>query len=123
MVTDKNTLKNTTDDDENDNTPPPVWYESSSSTPRSDIPPTLRNIRCDERLVSSAGLPSISAPNLRSLSPKINNFVQDLKMRQIGLALGTETWNRDEKKKHQYEVEKMVQMEGLQTLSINRKMK
>ena len=57
---------------------------------------------------------------MRSLFPKVKNFKNDFLEREIGLSLLSEVWQKKGKKKHNLEIEKMLQMEGLKYISTPR---
>ena len=82
--------------------------------------PVRRTIRRDFKLLESNNLPIIAVSNLRSLMPKVKNFTEDFHERQIGLALLSEIWEKSNKKKHRFEIEKMLHMEGLKYISTPR---
>ena len=46
-----------------------------------------------------------------------------MKARDIGLALCSETWGENDKKSYQYKLEHMLEIDGLSTVAMNRKMK
>ena len=58
---------------------------------------------------------------MRSLVPKIKNSILDFKMRGLGLALCSETWVMDDKKLYQAKIKRMLEIEGITTISTNRK--
>ena len=93
-------------------------------TPRvSDLKQSKVNritIRRDNRLLVGESLPIISVSNMRSLTPKINNFKNDLLEREISLVLLSEVWEKANCKKQQFEIEKMFQLDGLKYLSTPR---
>ena len=62
----------------------------------------------------------IAVANLRSLVPKIRNFAKDVHERGIGVGLLTEVWQRIDKKKHIFEIEKLMKMEGIKYISTTR---
>ena len=100
--------------------PPPPWYEEYC--PRPPLLPSSRHtVRRDNRLLTGASLPSFSAPNCRSLAPKVRYAIEDMKMRSISCILASETWTKESNKKHQKEVERMFEMEGLKMISKPRK--
>jgi hypothetical protein len=106
-------------------TNPPPWYEHY--TPRV-INPTesksnRKTIRRDNRLMMSQSLPILSVSNLRSLWPKLNNFKIDMAERSIGAAMLSEVWEKTNCKKQQFELEKMLNMEGLKYISTPRQTK
>ena len=74
-------------------------------------------------MVLSETLPIISVSNLRSFRPKVDNFKTDLFEREISLALLSEIWEKVNCKKQQYEIEKMMQMDGLKYISTPRTQK
>ena len=100
-------------------TTPPAWYEEYSPRPVY-LPCTLKTIKRDNKYEKCSLLPSVSVPNARSLFPKIRNFIQDMRMRDLSLSLVSETWQRETKRKHKNEIERMLFMEGLKFISTAR---
>ena len=49
--------------------------------------------------------------------PKINNFKNDLLERDISVALISEIWEKKGNKNHRFEIEKMLQKDGLKYIS------
>ena len=99
---------------------PPPWHENYSHRPR-DLPTTRQTIRRDNRLLTSASLPVFSAPNCRSIFPKIRNILEDMRLRGVTCLLGSESWEQESSKAFQKEVERMVELEGLAMISKPRK--
>ena len=102
------------------NPPPPPWYEEYTPRPP-QLPSSSHTVRRDNRLLTGASLPTFSAPNCRSLGPKIRNLIEDMRMRNISCVLASETWEKSTNKKYQREVERMVEVEGLKMISKPRK--
>ena len=65
-------------------------------------------------------LPTIAAYNVCSLFPKVRSFKIDMLERAIDVAFVSEVWEQKEKKEHAFEVEKMLEMDGLKYLSKSR---
>ena len=86
-----------------------------------NLPTSRKTIRQDQRLETGATLPSFSAPNCRSLGPKLNNFQEDMQMRSIDVALCSETWEKSSNKRFQKKVENLLEMKGLKMISNPRK--
>ena len=82
--------------------------------------PVRKTIKRDNKLLRTSNLPTIAVSNLRSLIPKARNFSQDIHERQIGCALLSEIWQKSNKKKHNYEIERMLHMEGIKYISTPR---
>ena len=101
---------------------PPPWHEQYSRRP-CDLPATRQTVRRDNRLLTGASLPVFSAPNCRSIGPKLNNIIEDMKLRSISCMLATETWQKESSKKFQKEVERLIEMEGMKMISKPRKYK
>ena len=99
--------------------PSPPWYEHAMKHKKVRIP-VRKTIRRDNRLAKSNQLPVIAVSNLRSLMPKVNSFIEDMHQRDIGLALLTEVWEKAQKKKHIFQIDKMLHMEGLKYISTPR---
>ena len=100
--------------------PSPPWYEEYTPRPL-HLPTSRQTVRRDNRLLTSSALPSFSAPNCRSLGPKIRNFIEDMQMRDIACVLASETWEKSSNKKYQKEVERLFEMDGLKMISKPRK--
>ena len=62
-------------------------------------------------------LPVVASYNLRSLIPKIESLKNDIIERSVGLAFLQEIWEQSENKSHQFEIEKLLEINGLQYLS------
>ena len=82
--------------------------------------PVRKTLRRDNRLEKSIFLPVVAVANLRSLVPKIRNFSKDVTERGIGVGLLTEVWQKTDNKKHIFELEKMMKMEGIKYISTTR---
>ena len=98
---------------------PPAWFDEYVPIQHSRQR-NVKTIRRDNKFEKVGSLPVISIPNTRSLFPKIRNFVEDLRMRSITLAICSETWHREDKKKHRNEVDRLLLSEGLKFLSAPR---
>ena len=59
-------------------------------------------------------LPIVASYNLRSLKPKLNSLKNDILERNIQISFLQEIWEQDDDKHFQLEVEKMLEIEGLQ---------
>ena len=85
-----------------------------------DTPPVRQTIRRDNKLSVCQSLPAVSVSNCRSLIPKVNNFVQDMLEREVGVAIISEIWQKTKSKKHRVEIEKMLKIHGLKYISTPR---
>ena len=52
--------------------------------------------------------------------PKVKNFKNDMLEREISVALCSEVWEKKGKKKHMFQIEKMLQEDGLKYISTPR---
>ena len=95
---------------------PPVWYEQYEPRAAS-IPCTRRTLRRDNRFEKCDMLPSVLVTNTRSIFPKINNFVHDMRMRSISVSLISEIWLKESKKRHKNKMERLLYMEGMKFIS------
>ena len=86
-----------------------------------EYPLYCRMVRRDNRLLTGASLPVFSVPNCRSIFPKLNNIIEDMKLRSISCMLASETWQKETSKKFQREVERLVEIEGMKIISKPRK--
>ena len=100
--------------------PAPAWHEWIQ--PRAArLPPVRKTVRRDSRLLLGSQLPAFSAPNCRSLAPRLRSFAEDMQMRSIGISLCSETWEQKSNKKYQKEVERLLELKGLKMISNPRK--
>ena len=98
---------------------PPSWFDPYLPSP--SPAPSLRKVHCKKAALISCFLPSLATTNVRSLGPKIRNFIEDMKMRNITVALVTETWGREDKKAYRDKLLCVFQEHGFRALSLNRK--
>ena len=98
---------------------PPVWFEQYIPRPAT-LPPCRKTLKRDNKFEKCGMLPTMSVPNARSLFPKINGFIHDMNMRSISVAVISETWQKESKKSHKNEVERMLHMEGIKFISTAR---
>ena len=81
---------------------------------------SLNDISEDEMSKSirkSPEIPTVATYNLRSLFPKINNLKDDIVERGVDCAFLSEIWEHSENETHQYELDKLLQLHGLQYFS------
>ena len=57
---------------------------------------------------------------MRSLFPKIDNFALDMNERESDLTFLTEVWEKLENKKHQFRLEELLELKGIQYISTPR---
>ena len=103
-------------------TTPPAWYDAyipEVNDPRR-AKVNLKTIRRDNRLMMTESLPILSVSNCRSIWPKLNSFKNDMKMRDISCAMLSEVWQKANCKKQQFELEKMLNMDGIKYISTPR---
>ena len=86
----------------------------------SDIQSTAGPSGHQDKISAAVHLPTIATYNMRSLFPKINNVKNDLLERGISLGFFSEIWQKLENKNHQFQIEKMLETEGLQYISTAR---
>ena len=65
-------------------------------------------------------LPVVTVYNMRSFFPKLESYKTDFFEHQVDASLLSEVWHKTEDKKHKFEIEKMMEMEGLKYFSTNR---
>jgi hypothetical protein len=80
----------------------------------------LKTIRRDNQAVQALSLPKVSNYNMRSLIPKIGNFANDMHERAVDIAFLTEVWEKSENKKHQFRLEELLEIEGVNYISTPR---
>ena len=57
---------------------------------------------------------------MRSLIPKINNFAIDMEERESDISFLTEVWEKLENRKHQFKLEELLEIKGIQYISTPR---
>ena len=80
-------------------------------------PPARRVVRRDEGLVQALSTPSITVYNMRSMWAKIGNMAQDINMRWTDLCFLTEVWEKQTNRRHQYNIQEMMEMKGINYIS------
>ena len=76
--------------------------------------------RGKDNIACALNLPCVATYNMRSVFPKISNLKDDILERNIDCAFLVEIWEKKENKLHQYEIEKMLEMNGLKYISTAR---
>ena len=81
----------------------------------------LDNVNMKQDKISAAlNLPTVATYNLRSLFPKVESLKTDLLERKIDVGFLTEIWEQSHNTEHMFEIEKMLEMSGLQYISTAR---
>ena len=98
---------------------------SETESDISDIVQLDGNISIDvtpktDKIVTALNLPSVASYNCRSLLPKIRSLKIDLIERNIQLGFLVEIWEQTHKNEHKFEIEKMLELNGLQYISTPR---
>ena len=73
-----------------------------------------------DKVNAALSLPIVATYNLRSLFPKIDSLKKDLLERNVDVGFLTEIWEQAHKSEHQFEIEKMLELNGLQYISAPR---
>ena len=80
----------------------------------------MKTVQRDEGLVAALSLPTLSLYNMRSVWAKLDNLADDITMRETDICFLTEVWQKQENKKHNYSIEKMLEMKGIFYISTPR---
>ena len=100
---------------------PPPWYEEHiPTTSKKQNKDNIVRVSRDNRQVMGESLPVIAVSNMRSLRPKLNSYKTDLIEREIAVSLICEVWEKVGCRKQIYEMEKMLQLDGLKYISTPR---
>ena len=86
----------------------------------SDKYPKIKNKPKNDSVTAAINLPIVATYNLRSLAPKIQSLKNDVLERMIDLGFLQEIWEQSENKSHQFEIEKLLEIDGLQYISTPR---
>ena len=110
-------------EDENDDEVQQIQVQTSNRMPiqreQRNRVLTIVNIM-NSRAEESSSLPIVAVTNFRSLSPKINNVKTDIIEREIGITLCSETWQKDSNNKLKTDIERLLELDGLQFISCPR---
>ena len=77
-------------------------------------------IKKPDKISSALRLPTVATYNCCSLFPKIESLKTDLLERNIDCGFLSEVWEQTHNSEHQFEIEKMLEMSGLQYISTAR---
>ena len=83
-------------------------------------PPSPPRVKQD-KFYTASHLPTVATYNLRSMVPKLESLTTDLLERKIDCGFCQEIWYKETDKKHNYEVEKLLELKGLKFISTSRK--
>lgn len=95
----------------------------SSSNQRTSNPANLVNISTNNQIAYAKNLPTFQEANMRSLFPKIGNFLENFKRMGGSIALICEVWERKKDRKTQDHIAKIYEQEGFQYFSQSRSSK
>ena len=71
----------------------------------------------NDKISAALNLPIIATYNLRSLIPKIKSLKNDIFERGVDLAFLQEVWEQTDSQSHQFQIEKLLEIDGLQYIS------
>ena len=74
------------------------------------------NVKVD-KISAALHLPTLATYNLRSLIPKINSLRSDIIERKVDVAFLQEIWEKEGDKTHEFELEKLLELHGLEYYS------
>ena len=81
--------------------------------------PRRNNVKTD-KITAALSLPIVATYNCRSLFPKVKSLKKDLLERNIDVGFLTEIWEQSNNSEHKYEIEKILEKDGLQYISTAR---
>ena len=74
-----------------------------------------------DKIIAAICLPTVATYNLRSAFPKIGNLTTDILERLVDVSFLVEIWEQEHNKEHSFEIEKLLELNGLQYISTARK--
>ena len=94
-------------------------FVSNRSEPVKDnrLPAVRRKVMCNNKIFQAASFPKFTSYNMRSLMPKVRSFGMDFEDRMCDLAFLCETWERKNKRSHNFKVEELFEMRGISYIS------
>lgn len=78
------------------------------------------NVKNIDKIAAALNLPIVATYNLRSMIQKLKSLKIDILERSVDLGFLQEIWEQEDNKDHQFEIEKMLAMDGLQYISTPR---
>ena len=88
-------------------------------TPPPQSPPPVSDKQ--DKITAARCLPKVATYNLRSLLPKIVSLSTDILERKIDCSFLSEIWEQVDNINHQFEIEKLLELNGLKYISTSRK--
>ena len=82
--------------------------------------PVQNNGKKQDKISAALSLPTVATYNLRSFFPKAGNLTTDMLERSIDLGFLVEIWENSTKAVHRLEIERMLEMSGLEYISTAR---
>ena len=79
-----------------------------------------KNAKKIDKIAAALNLPIVATYNLRSMIPKLKSLKIDILERSVDLGFLQEIWEQEDNKDHQFEIEKMLEMDGFQYISTPR---
>ena len=86
----------------------------------SRLPHLRKTLKRNNKSIQALTLPKIANYNMRALFGKIDNFSEDMNERAIDCSFLTEIWEKKENKKHQFKLEKLLEMGEIKYISTPR---
>ena len=93
---------------------------TSINTESENLSPAKLSQNKPDKITSAHYVPVVATYNCRSIFPKLGNMKKDIVERNIQAAFCCEIWEQKEKRNHQFEIEKMLETEGLKYISTPR---
>ena len=78
------------------------------------------NVKNIDKIAAALNLPIVATYNLRSMIQKLKSLKIDILESSVDLGFLQEIWEQEDNKDHQFEIEKMLEMDGLQYISTHR---
>ena len=85
-----------------------------------DLPPKKKGQVKLDKLTSAQYLPIVATYNCRSIFPKLGNVKKDILERNIQCVFCCEIWEQKENKTHKFDIENMLESDGLKYISTPR---
>ena len=93
---------------------------SVSSDESESVSPHPARTAPNDKRSAAWHLPTVASYNMRSFFPKVGNVKKDILERGISCGFFSEIWQKSENKSHMFQIEKMLETEGLKYISTAR---
>ena len=79
-----------------------------------------RIIKRNNKNLEALNVPTVTVYNMRSIWSKLDSLAEDIIERSVDISILSEIWEKKENSKHQFRIEKLLEMKGISYISTPR---